>query len=315
MVKQIVTGGAGTLALSAARALLEHGASAVALFDLDSTLQSSHESIHSLKVDFPHAQVITKAVDVTDEATVEEAFMIMGETLKSIDLLVCFAGIVGCVDAIDTTPTQWRKTIDVNTTGSFLCAQAAAKRMKQQATGGSIVLTASISAHRVNFPQPQAAYNVSKAAIVAMKSSLAAEWAIHGIRVNSISPGYMNTVLNEGPGLEEARQSWASRNPMGRMGAVGELDGMVVLLCSRAGSYINGADMVIDGKSCCPQRNVTTTTAILMYIRWCHRVLAKILICIFVVGNQSRARCRTRCVKIGQLTVTFHHRCLGRAVI
>ncbi|GAB7337804.1 hypothetical protein MBLNU457_4214t1 [Dothideomycetes sp. NU457] len=239
--------GAGTLALSAARALLEHGVSAVALFDLDSTLQSSHEAIHKLKVDFPDARVITKAVDVTDEAAVDEAFVVMAETLKSIDLLICFAGIVGCVDAIDTTPTQWRKTIDVNTTGSFLCAQAAAKRMKDQTTGGSIVLTASISAHRVNFPQPQAAYNVSKAAIVAMKSSLAAEWAVHGIRVNSISPGYMDTVLNEGPGLEEARQSWASRNPMGRMGAVGELDGMVVLLCSRAGSYINGADMVMDG--------------------------------------------------------------------
>lgn len=250
MVKQIVTGGAGTLALSAARALFEHGASAVALFDLDSTLQTSHEAIHKLKVDFPDARVITKAVDVTDEATVEEAFMVMTETLNSIDLLVCFAGIVGCIDAIDTTPAQWRKTIDVNTTGSFLCAQAAAKRMKHQANGGSIVLTASISAHRVNFPQPQAAYNVSKAAIVAMKSSLAAEWAVHGVRVNSISPGYMDTVLNEGPGLEEARQSWASRNPMGRMGAVGELDGMVVLLCSRAGSYINGADMVMDGKFC-----------------------------------------------------------------
>jgi len=234
--------------LSAARALLEHGASAVALFDLDSTLQSSHDAIHALKVDFPDARVITKAVDVTNEAIVEEAFMVMAETLKTIDMLICFAGIVGCVDAIDTTPSQWRKTIDVNTTGSFLCAQAAAKRMRDQASGGSIVLTASISAHRVNFPQPQAAYNVSKAAIVAMKSSLAAEWAVHGIRVNSISPGYMDTVLNEGAGLEEARQSWASRNPMGRMGAVGELDGMVVLLCSRAGSYINGADMVMDGE-------------------------------------------------------------------
>lgn len=58
----------------------------------------------------------------------------------------------------------------------------------------------------------------------------------------------MDTVLNEGAGLEEARRSWASRNPMGRMGAVGELDGVVVLLCSRAGSYINGADFVVDGE-------------------------------------------------------------------
>ena len=86
-----------------------------------------------------------------------------------------------------------------------------------------------------------------KAAIVALKSSLAAEWASKGIRVNSISPGYMDTILNAGDGLEEMRQSWASRNPMGRMGAVGELDGVCVLLASRAGSYINGADFVVDG--------------------------------------------------------------------
>jgi NAD(P)-dependent dehydrogenase (short-subunit alcohol dehydrogenase family) len=114
-------------------------------------------------------------------------------------------------------------------------------------TGGSIILTASISAHRVNFPQPQIAYNVSKAGVLAMKNSLAAEWARFGIRVNSISPGYMDTILNEGPGLQEARQAWASRNPMGRMGVPGEITGAVVLLASVAGSYINGADIVCDG--------------------------------------------------------------------
>jgi NAD(P)-dependent dehydrogenase (short-subunit alcohol dehydrogenase family) len=118
----------------------------------------------------------------------------------------------------------------------------------KQKTGGTITLTASISAHRVNFPQPQVSYNVSKAAVTALVKSLAAEWAVHGIRVNSISPGYMDTILNAGDGnIAEARATWASRNPMGRMGAVGELDGMCVLLASRAGSYINGADMVVDG--------------------------------------------------------------------
>jgi NAD(P)-dependent dehydrogenase (short-subunit alcohol dehydrogenase family) len=118
----------------------------------------------------------------------------------------------------------------------------------KQKTGGTITLTASISAHRVNFPQPQVSYNVSKAAVTALVKSLAAEWAVHGIRVNSISPGYMDTILNAGDGnISEARATWASRNPMGRMGAVGELDGMCVLLASRAGSYINGADMVVDG--------------------------------------------------------------------
>jgi len=76
---------------------------------------------------------------------------------------------------------------------------------------------------------------------------MAAELAVHGIRVNSISPGYMDTILNEGEGLEKARQIWTSKNPMGRMGKPWELQGIVVLLCSQAGSYITGADFVVDG--------------------------------------------------------------------
>jgi sorbose reductase len=75
---------------------------------------------------------------------------------------------------------------------------------------------------------------------LALKNSLAAEWARYGIRVNSISPGYMDTILNEGDGIAEGRAIWASRNPMGRMGVPHELTGAVVLLASSVGSYING---------------------------------------------------------------------------
>jgi len=145
------------------------------------------------------------------------------------------------------TAAEWRRTLDINTTGSFITAQAVAKVMVKQGTGGSIVFTASISGHRVNFPQPQVAYNVSKAALLTLKNSLAAEWARYGIRCNSISPGYMNTILNDGPGLAEARATWAMRNPMGRMGVPSELTGSIVLLCSQAGSYINGTDIAVDG--------------------------------------------------------------------
>jgi sorbose reductase len=248
LITLTVTGGAGTLGLSCARALLEHGASGICLWDLESTLRSSLSAITSLASDFPNIRVFSIAVDVTDSASVQEGVTSTVSTLGSLDHLFCFAGIVGCVPAISMTDAQWRSTIDVNTTGAFFCAQAAAQHMAAHpAPNRSITLTASISAHRVNFPQPQAAYNVSKAAIVALKSSLAAEWASKGIRVNSISPGYMDTILNAGDGWAEMRQSWASRNPMGRMGAVGELDGVCVLLASRAGTYINGADFVVDG--------------------------------------------------------------------
>lgn len=217
------------------------------------TLRSAQAQLLELAREFPNARIFGVTVDVTDAASISEGVDAVVQTLGSLDHLFCFAGIVGCFHAMEMSEAIWRKTLEVNTTGSFLCSQAAARQMAAQKTGGcSITLIASISAHRVNFPQAQAAYNVSKAANVALKSSLAAEWSVHGIRVNSISPGYMDTILNAGEGnIKAARETWASRNPMGRMGAVGELDGVCVLLASRAGSYINGADFVVDGGACC----------------------------------------------------------------
>ncbi|KAM0122299.1 hypothetical protein ACP6JC_001039 [Aspergillus fumigatus] len=130
----------------------------------------------------------------------------------------------------------------------FRDPDAESRYMIASGRGGKIVLVASISGHRVNYPQPQIAYNVSKAAVLHMKNSLAAEWTQYGIRVNSISPGYMDTVLNEGEDLAPWRQIWADRNPMRRMGSPQELTGPVVFLCSDiGGSYINGADIVVDG--------------------------------------------------------------------
>jgi len=241
----IVTGGCGSLGIEAARALLEHGASGVSLFDVD--LAQAQDIIDRMRSDFPSATTITKKVDVRNQQVVQAAVAETADELGSLDILLCFAGVVACNHALDVALEEWKRTLDINTTGSWLCAQAVAEQMVQQGTGGSIIFIASISGHSVNFPQPQVSYNVSKGALLQLKSSLAAEWARYGIRINSISPGYMDTILNEGEGLEEARRLWYSRNPMGRMGDPSELTGVVVLLCSRAGRYINGADIVVDG--------------------------------------------------------------------
>lgn len=119
----------------------------------------------------------------------------------------------------------------------------------EQKTAGSILFVASVSGHLVVYPQPQAAYGMSKAAVVHMTKSLATEWAVYGIRVNCISPGYMDTVLNHGPAIDRIKATWLSRTPMGRFGQPSELMGSVVMLCSSASSYITGADIVIDGES------------------------------------------------------------------
>lgn len=241
----VVTGAAGTLGLLASRALLEHGLSGLMIFDVDP--QQIQSALTELTVDFPLARIAARVVDITDEVAIKNAVAETVDVLGSVDILLCFAGVVACTHALEMTAAEWRRTLDINTTGSFLTAQAVANVMVEQGTGGSIVFTASISGHRVNFPQPQVAYNVSKAALLTLKNCLAAEWARYGIRCNSISPGYMDTILNEGSGLAEARTIWASRNPMGRMGEPSELTGSIVLLCSQAGTYINGADIVVDG--------------------------------------------------------------------
>ncbi len=201
-----------------------------------------------------------------DDALVAIAVDESAKELGNIENLICFAGVVGAAHALDIDLAEWKRILDVNTTGSWVCAQAVAKfvfktsnlvtssliggrKMISQGTGGSILFTASISGHTVNFPQPQVSYNVSKGAIRQLTRSLSAEWGRYGIRVNSISPGYMDTILNEGEGLAEGRRIWAERNPLGRMGAPQELTGAVVLLCSKwAGRYITGADLLVDGE-------------------------------------------------------------------
>ncbi|KZP33777.1 NAD(P)-binding protein [Athelia psychrophila] len=239
----IVTGGTGGLGIYAARALLDHGASGLSLFDILPVM----EAVEALRSEYPSAKIITKAVDVRDDQAVDAAVMQTAQELGSVDILLCFAGVTKTAHSADTSVADWKRVLDVNTTGSWLCAQSVGRHMIEQATGGSIVFTASVSAHTVNFPQPQLAYNVSKGALLQLKSSLAAEWARYGIRVNSISPGYMDTLLCASDALKPSKKTWKDRNPMGRMGQPEELAGTVVLLCSAAGRYINGADIIVDG--------------------------------------------------------------------
>lgn len=241
----VVTGGAGTLGLRACDALLEHGLEGLMIFDVNPA--NSQKEIAQMQAKFPNTKISTQKVDVTDEQAVAVAMEKTAQELGSIDTLVCFVGVVGCVESLEMPIAQWRKILDINTTGSFICAQAAARQMVKQGNGGSITFVASISAHRVNYPQPQVAYNVSKSALLMLKSCLAAEWARYGIRTNTVSPGYMDTILNEGDGIAEHRRVWAERNPSGRMGSPSELTGTIVLLASSAGSYINGSDIVVDG--------------------------------------------------------------------
>ncbi|KAF3164962.1 hypothetical protein TWF106_009915 [Orbilia oligospora] len=166
--------------------------------------------------------------------------------------MLCSAGIADSnIKAEEYPLDKFRRLIDINLTGSFICAQAAARAMIDKGTGGSIIFIASMSGHIVNYPQQQACYNASKAAVIQLMKSLAAEWAQYGIRCNSISPGYMDTALNRVPALEAQKTIWKSRTPQERLGNVDELNNTAVFLASEASSFMTGSDLLIDGGYCC----------------------------------------------------------------
>lgn len=142
---------------------------------------------------------------------------------------------------------DWRAVIDVNLNGLFFCCQAVAPAMIEQG-GGRIVNIASMSGLIANRPQPQASYNASKAAVIHLTKSLAAEWAPHGIRVNAIAPGYMDTPMAR-PFFEDPQYGgvWMDAIPMGRPGKPEELAPVAVFLASEASSYVTGTTIVVDG--------------------------------------------------------------------
>ena len=161
------------------------------------------------------------------------------------------AGICINAPAEEMTYDQWLKVINVNLNGIFLTDIAAGKYMLANG-GGSIINTASMSAHIVNVPQPQCAYNASKAAVVQLTKSLAVEWTKRGVRVNSISPGYIGTELTlNSPTLVPLIEKWNEMAPLGRMGKPEELESICVYLAGDTSTFTTGSDFIIDGAFTC----------------------------------------------------------------
>ncbi len=139
------------------------------------------------------------------------------------------------------------RLMDINLNGSFFMAQALGKQLIKAEKPGSIIFVASMSGTIVNYPQEQCCYNASKAGVVQLGKSLAAEWAKYGIRVNCISPGYMDTALNRVPKLDGQKKIWKSMTPQNRLGNVDDLNGLAVLLASDASGFMTGSNILIDG--------------------------------------------------------------------
>lgn len=184
--------------------------------------------------------------DVTDAESLRSAVERHEDELGPLEIAVNCAGVNGSARAEEMSSAEWHRVIDTNLTGVFRCCQAEAAVMLPRERG-SIVNIASMSATIANRGLWQVHYNSSKAGVKHLTTSLASEWARRGVRVNSISPGYIGTPMTSGPEWDEKRAQFAGDTPLGRMGTPEELVGPVVFLASAAADYCTGADLLVDG--------------------------------------------------------------------
>ena len=184
-------------------------------------------------------------LDVTRRTSVTRAVAEAAAALGRLDILVNNAGVTATASFLDLDEEAWDNVVDTNLKGAFAVAQETARRMKEQGTGGAIVNIASILGLRV--AGHVAPYVASKAGLVQLTKAMALELARHGIRVNALCPGYMETDLNREFFASDAGQALIRRIPQRRLGRPQELDVPLLLLCSDAAAYMTGSTLVVDG--------------------------------------------------------------------
>jgi NAD(P)-dependent dehydrogenase (short-subunit alcohol dehydrogenase family) len=242
-----VTGGARGIGKSIAQALAEAGSN-VAIVDVD--IKEARETARVIS-DENNVKTIALDTDVTSPEQVGEMIREVVSAFGKLDVAVANAGVCINEAAESMSFGQWAKVIGVNLTGVFLTAQSAGKEMLAGG-GGSIIATASMSGRIVNVPQPQCAYNASKAGVIQLCRSLAVEWATRNVRVNTISPGYMGTELTLGsPTLKPLIEQWNAMSPVRRLGRPEELQAIAVYLAGDSSKFTTGSDFIIDGAFTC----------------------------------------------------------------
>jgi sorbose reductase len=243
----VVTGASGArgMGIEAARGCAEMGANIAITYS--SRPEGGEKNAAELAATYG-VKVKAYKCNVGDYASVEKLVQDVIQEFGKIDAFVANAGRTADSGVLDGTVEAWNEVIQTDLNGTFHCAKAVGAHFKERGTG-SFVITASMSGHVANFPQEQTSYNVAKAGCIHMARSLANEWRDFA-RVNSISPGYIDTGLSDFVD-RKTQDLWLSMIPMGRNGDAKELKGAYVYLCSDASTYTTGADIVIDGGYTC----------------------------------------------------------------
>jgi gluconate 5-dehydrogenase len=242
----LVTGAsAGGLGHFSAVALAQAGASVV-VADAPARAADLEETASAVRAAGGEADVAT--FDVAAEAEVEGAFARMIDRHGRIDILVHHAGVMMRRPSFETSVADWQRIIDVNLTGTWLVARAAARGMVDRGHG-RIITTSSIYASIVG-PLPEPAYYASKAGVANLTRGLAAEWGPHGVTVNCLAPGVffptqMTQPLADDPGR---LQEMSRRTLLGRLGdPAKDIAGTVVWLASESAGYVTGQVIYVDG--------------------------------------------------------------------
>lgn len=236
----LITGAARGIGLAVSRAFAAEGARVI-LVDMD------RDAIAAVAREVPGALGV--ALDVTDEAATEAVLDQLAADGCVPDVVVPNAGILHLEDVTTLPSDRFRAVLEVNLTGAFLTARAAARRMEDD---GRIILTSSLFGLRGG--AQNAAYSASKFGMVGLTQSMAADLAPRGILVNAVAPGQIATEMLEklvrdrlAMGLPDPRERLRARIPLGRLGLPAELAGTYVWLASRLSAYVTGQTIVVDG--------------------------------------------------------------------
>ena len=238
----IVTGGGSGLGRQMARALAEMGANVVLCARKAARCEETAAELSALGI---------RALGLRCDVTVADDVRAMVERAKAefgrVDILVNNAGRAWVAPAATMAVEDWRRVIDVNLTGAFLCAQAAGNVMIAQG-GGKIINIASVAGLGGALPEvlDSVAYNASKGGLVNLTRDLAVKWGRHRINVNAIAPGWFPSQMSSGI-VERLGDRLGRAVPLGRIGGEDDLKGAVVYLASRASDYVTGQILAIDG--------------------------------------------------------------------